>query len=931
MTRHTRKSHDKSRKIPCKFVPLLGWWKNTIRGSFTNTLSLWHIYVDDCKKLRAHLYAGNVNSIDGDDKNLYREWTPEDFLYGPYNFDINIPSGLPDTNDISLALLPDDSGFIVNPTSKKSANYATELQNEGILRQSKTDKNVLYVSYFETQYQNISELNEHSVLKLVKLCNKPNIISYENSNINFSDPIIMFKNMCDSNMFNGNMQVTKEVNSSDFPGWDKMVAYRNKLLTTGVKYNSIVKDVWKTVTPPASGRILLGQIIPPSTSIITKGPNGRHWGAKAVIKGFTSDRGFNKLNGNWKLSFFENRGTNSSPKFYDASHFDATDYTYYFNIDVDSSDLPEYDALIDGVATVEISYEPVNSNMNYYDFIGAINEFMNYNGFCTHWRPNFYIKRVNYSNKKFRFDLFDTFQELTQALVTPGIVGPDGGKVRAVLSSLRTRYRESTVGDRAYFGRFQFSLTSTGVVPNNDPSGINLTEKKFDYFIDIQNYLDPKNIYNIFWAVTGPVRPDVPITGELVSRTDGYYLNNGSKFIYDVAPFGSMGPKSNFKWQVAGDTPNNVYFGLIDSQYTNGETVGYFFSYNCGTADDSFGYSTLPEFVELGLPIGTGSWLPYFATMMTKLNSLGITKMIIDIRNNGGGYAGYGPAFATFFGGDRSGVLQSYSIADNGTAPLISQLEFANDGGFEILAQQSKFASVIDTEFTAKKFPKAIFRGANKKLVILDSIGAASGGDLFPHYFTNPDAKDYHDLGFGLICTIVGDVDSRLHGSVSAPLGMYYSSQTAIKSAKFGPIAPVFDTLEQGSIQTRAGSDQYQFSNQVKYTSPVHIINNNINNTYLLDTGYRTPYPLNPVDGGDNPFVLPLSTGKQQPDQNDNTTWRDIWIETAIIEAVGINGNKAVSLNSNDKQSAIIAKKVSEPLNMITEINPNCKSIEEKI
>ena len=164
MTRDTRKSsksHDKSRKhtrkISCKFVPLLGWWKNTIRGSFTNTLSLWNIYVDDCNKLRAHLYAGNVNSIDGDNNNLYREWTPEDFMYGPYNFGINVPSGLPDTNDISLALLPDESGFIVNPVSIKSPNYATVLQNQGILRQSKTDKNVLYVSYFETQYQNIAE------------------------------------------------------------------------------------------------------------------------------------------------------------------------------------------------------------------------------------------------------------------------------------------------------------------------------------------------------------------------------------------------------------------------------------------------------------------------------------------------------------------------------------------------------------------------------------------------------------------------------------------------------------------------------------------------------------------------------------------------------------------------------------------------------
>ena len=338
-----------------------------------------------------------------------------------------------------------------------------------------------------------------------------------------------------------------------------------------------------------------------------------------------------------------------------------------------------------------------------------------------------------------------------------------------------------------------------------------------------------------------------------------------------------------------------MYFGLLDTQYTGGEIVGYYYIYDTGIPDEIYAYSIYPEFVRPDLPVGTGAWLPFLAKVFGKLRELGATKVILDHRNNAGGFQGYCQAIASFFGGNRAGSTDSYVQANNGNTPPISLEEIANDTGSVILKQQNIDEQTINTNLTAEKFPEAIFRDG-QTVVYLTNTNSASGGDIVPHFFTNPAADDSRDLGFGVICNIVGNIDGRLHGAASAELPVNQNVASVYNIPDDIPVGPLTNTVEQGSLTLRAGSDPYYFSNQVSYTAPELLLNNNFTKTTLVDTGFIQPYP-------DEIYTLP---NKAQPQPDDNTTWRDLWLEASIYAVLNPN---LVSLSRGVAQQQTITRK----------------------
>jgi hypothetical protein len=91
---------------------------------------------------------------------------------------------------------------------------------------------------------------------------------------------------------------------------------------------------------------------------------------------------------------------------------------------------------------------------------------------------------------------------------------------------------------------------------------------------------------------------------------------------------------------------------------------------------------------------------------------------------------------------------------------------------------------------------------------------------------------------------------------------------------------------------------------------PDILLNMDIEATFWLDVGTKGTYPLNPVDGGSDPLVLPLSTGVTQPDYADPSTWRDRALEACIVTAVE-RCFSVRSLKAAVKRRQIVRRKVA--------------------
>lgn len=845
---------------------ITGWWLNTIKGNLTGNTVLWHIrYVGD--ELKAKVYAGY--------QGRYREWTPEDYIPALRATGFFVNFGFIPIDDFVLQPRAPGS-WIMNPLATNSPEYFSPIQNELWLNLSQTDPNILYPVGFDT-------------MRLVRLAEAPEIETFDNpSFIDNTNPIKIFDNIYNILLLNGNPQFSTDVQASDYPGFLAFTAHKDQLLATGALYDSEVKDVWRTRTDFPTGFNF-----PLSTTFITVQPPNPRIGGRAIVSGFLPPYDILNNSDGWEIGIADNENGRNASEVYGPSYYDGADEKFMLTVlDIDTSSLPAYDPQEHGVGQITVVVPPVTAATEYRELIAAVHDLESFADRSTHTTMYGFIDRTN-------LRLFPTFADLQ--------IGFDTGTATTRGFPFVSRGYNGTRSGALYVDIDRANGSSAPAIPSNDPTGyvqgagtgtITLYDAPSPtafYSIDVFNYLDPERTYNMYWALTGAPIPGSPITTQkLVDDTGGYYKTPGSQFIFTVDNyynnyiFGNT-PPDPAVWSIYNkgsfDDFNNLIFGIIDPAKTCGETVAYISFLSCTGIDPLFGASTFPEFASNS---GADPLSDCLALMMETLNQYNPTSYIINWRGNEGGSTQFFTTLGAFFGENRPGFEPTKSFADNGNRPGISLQEIDTDAQFG-LQEYLDYFKIIDTDLIASLYPNAIVRTPGTKVFFLTDTNAASAGDFVPHAFRNNDAGTPGDLGSGITSYIVGDIDGRLFASGGPGMRLFTNLSHNLFLGEI-PFSAIVPTVERAVNFARLGDNPYIFGNQTPVVAPDLLVNMDIESTFWLDVGAQGTYPKNPVDGGTDPLVLPLSTGVTQPVYGntfaEQATWRDRTLEACLMMAI---------------------------------------------
>lgn len=879
---------------------ITGWWVDTIKGTYTNTEVLWHIFysvpTEKCSEpiLMAHLYAGY--------QGRYREWTPEDFAFTsvlefPFSF---IGIFAPTTNEFPLIEEIPNMRWLINTISKDDPQYLSTDQLTRRLSISKTDPDILYLytpdieQFFITNYDHTLRLRRLSAAPIIESYDEPVGLTKVN------DPQEILRNIFNNYMLIGNPQTANDYKGDDYPGYSAFLGRLNELLTNGVSYIHTVKDVWRTRLDRPTGLI-----VPISTTFVTNESSYPRIGSRLVIEGFTSE--YSILNGNHKMGLFDNNNGRPRSEVYGSEYFVGSQEKWMLNaVDLNSSMLPEYNATIhaaNGPVTLSVIVDPVTITAKYSTLIAAVHDLLSFAGRTTHTLAFGYRDSVTRK-------VYETFGELQAGLLNR----------RARVFSTRSRGIGGTRLLNPYIDAY--AGIGTGALPFsvNDPTIINLNDVMWEspisldvsYNIDVLNYLDPDRTFNIYWSLTGEPIPNEPVTTEkLLTASDNYYKNAGSDFIFQSASFYESAPDPSI-WTLYGDAGNGfdyrnkLIFGIVNPSLTCGETVAYIYFLNFDVFDPGYAASLYTQFsLE-----GQKSMTPHakaFANMLKTLKQFNPTSYILNIRRNSGGIRSIPAVLASFFGNKRPLTKQSYSFADMGNRPSLKEQEVADDSYFINVERNIIGAEETLNDIFAVQFPESMVQTPGTKLIILDNSEAGSAADDGPHWFRNPEGSDPGDMGNGVRSIIIGDIDGRIVGTTSIQQALFTNVDSILKNSGGEARSAVTLFQESGVQKIRNGSNPYIFSNQNPVIKPDILLNLDIEATLWLDVGVKGIYPLHPLDGGNDPLVLPLSTGKTQPIYDDNTTWRDRSLEACIVTAVGdcYNINQSKNINKSPHKNIL--------------------------
>jgi len=844
--------------------PLVGWWLNVNKGATSSTDVLWKIRCEEGGKLFAHLYAGY--------QGRYREWTPEDAvnadggLWGLWDYTLPV-------NDFPLVPVESNpKGFYCNPTLPSNPEFLSKQQITAAQLNMTDDPNVCYTFMIGMQSPVGFGAYGGDTLKLVRLDYEPVIEKYENpAYIDTTNPVKIFEDIFNTFYKIGNNQFTKEAQTKDYPGFAAMNQRYHELLTTGVTYTNTVKDVWRSRIDNPTGFVL-----PISTTLVVEDfPNPRV-GARVYCTGFLGDYEILNNPDGFELGIADNNNGRVAASVLGPEYYDGANEKFLLTfLDLNTSDLPPYDPAIHGVGKTKLVIKPVTPATEYSELVAAVHDLYSFTGRHTHkvFRP--YRDRTT-------LRIYKTFQDLQDGLNIN----------RAVRIPIQPRGRAVTRASANYVDYSYISGSTVPAIPSNDPTGMNLNDPKFEHSIDINNYYDPENTYNIYWALDGPEIPGAPVTGQRLldvseALVGPYYKNPGSKFIFTVSKFGEA--PADPKWSIYGDYEPILLFGLLDINKTCGEKVGFISLLDNYGIDGTFWASLFEDFSP-GVPSSMGPLGDCFATVMEKINSFGVDKLIIDDRGNIGGLETVVGALASFIGAKRPAQSFVIGFADNGNQPFERLQTIQNRANFIGMQNFINNSGTLFNDIFAVKYPNSMFKGTAdkpKRVIFLTDINAGSAGDDNPHYFRNTLADDPSDLGDYVYCDIVGDIDGRVISGSTYPLSQFTNvSHNLMRNGN--AVSSILLGLEGGAATAfivKDGKIEYG-SNQIPSIKPKVLLNGDIEATFWLDTGYKGTYPLNPADGGSDSLVLPLSTGVTQPNKDDPTTWRDRFLEAAITSLV---------------------------------------------
>ena len=203
-------------------------------------------------------------------------------------------------------------------------------------------------------------------------------------------------------------------------------------------------------------------------------------------------------------------------------------------------------------------------------------------------------------------------------------------------------------------------------------------------------------------------------------------------------------------------------------------------------------------------------------------------------------------------------------------------------------------ASTLYVDINKRKYPSAVWPGGTKEnpkqIVILDDIFSISGGDILPHFFLGDNQDGY--IGNHTYTRIIGDIVGTVKGGASPDQKMPLPCTDPpggliFKNSKGERVSPYLYGFDNPLTSWKLPNGQWIFE-QVPGAVPTKAptlkglageppLPDSWETTVWLDIGGITPHPDN---------RLPGDLRQQTPNINDQTTWRDRWLEQAIRQSI---------------------------------------------
>lgn len=753
---------------------------------------------------------------------------------------------------------------------------------------------------------------------LRKIDSPPPVRPYDDTGTSFpraSDPVAMAKYIYNALKLNHNQPQNINFNDEDYRSYEERKSIFNKMLDKGISYETKIRKI-RVSRPGLHDALEFGGSYTTTdalTDIFTDGFSYATAGSTVEIKGFKGK--WAKLNGTYVngVSIIEDGAVpNPSNNHVDVSSSNKPkkgtfrNVFNHFMLDCDTSNCKDFprDELgwakdIEGDPVVKVCHR-FSSDMEYPAFYAAVRAM-----FYALYQVSQHNAQVAYFKPGSAF-LIDTWEELKEAAATDNFWNSD---LYPGDNLLRTRTHQ-----KAPSGFYNNPcLAERGVTTYNDPFGLNqMPGGKYDYNIVLANYIvSPKNLY---WAIAGTptgvtqfdpegieigdfvYKPTIPGTqpAEFVGMLGDIEVVNGK-------PQPLNPDQTHYSLFGSIDTPtddlfnsNGYYIGLIDPSLTHGKRVGYLRWIDEIPLDPGFymATSTFPP----GVPVTAKYGREAYCQVISKFTHYFQTEqdcdaVILDVRTNNGGYDLTEFNLAEFFGDDRAAHKTLWSKKDNGDSALINLSNPSDYQSFNntIARDEESFAQFYVRQNEKNYGPGVVFKGSPnrpKKVIVLTDTAAASGGDIFPHFFMGENLDG--NLGSFTTCKIIGDIDGRLKGASTfrSPLPVSEFNNDFYGSDGL-PFSPIRYRADYAWGQWDDGLTGQFYNQQSDDVAPSHAPS-------LKGTAGRAPLPndwentvwqdIGLIKVKDGHFSHHIK--KKKPVKDDRSTWRDSWLEQAILEAI---------------------------------------------
>lgn len=905
--KHRRnKSRNHHRCKPKYRSPYSGWWKCESQSS---------------DPLTSLAYEGNfVNFLAAFTTNSYIEINAEndDYKYVDIYTGIPVKPRFPTSTESTV---PDDTPIRVELVTKDDLLVAKNDDRIGFQMQACHKRLVIFTEFFEADLATLKRIRKRHV---------PEIRKFDSNQLPLADDPVEIFNYYTDLLLTVLPQKDEGVKADIYIGYDKSIELRDKLLTSTRCRSTKIAKIFKTLIATEG-----------STTLCFNKWHHVNTNSTITLDGFT-DPYWSQYNG----QTFDVVGFTTTTPVYDGNYVDyscnpdKSTYAFQVNILLDSSDAPENsisverDSPFTGDARCSVSYGPINPGTTYRELWAAIGEFFYstfkislHNTYGQFANKNGYFPTPFESIYKNRSDILEDIQydKPNVTLSTPA---------SRVNASRASGYYLNLAASLAFENIPDIYNRQRSNIDINNPYGIrpDLDRENVDgyYFQNItrDNYIVNGKVLCYKSAGALPQDPSAaqiniaalyPPANNTIGRTlEGVLADTGVPPPVPLNYFGTgIPPNGGPFWNTYADTDItspwikytreelSIVVGMVNPNFTDGKRIGYLRLPNYFNTDAYQFIFNKSLSLEDPIEDRRGEMECVFRVFSVAMKylvdsqengGLEIDDLILDNRNNKGGFVKLLPVLASFIGGNRHFVKAKFlsSLGSGRNGPIsLDNLEYPTQ-----VEQYYEYLTYLDTERSEASYGNCVFKNGN--LIVLTDVLAGSGGDITPNLYLGEDQNGY--LGNNVKSMIMGDLDGRLMGYNSDSLGelrkdTLFRNVSADSLFNFiPPNAPLLDdfgTFEGGLVgMLRSdGTSLFNRNEQMIPTKPVLRSERGKNGkgpmpNDLLTTLYR--------DFGITENTIPRLPGDTRPIQpvfepELTNTWeqqkelrRDSWFEACV-------------------------------------------------